>query len=153
MRITKKRRLELLGDVWLFERCSGRELDVLQSAATEVHLPAGRILANQGEPGHEFIVIVDGKAEVTRNGTEMAVLGPGSFFGEMSLLDGEPRTATVTTLEPTRVLALTSAAFKNVVTTMPSVNHKMLIVLTARLRDLEARYVPARERNAPSDLS
>jgi CRP/FNR family transcriptional regulator, cyclic AMP receptor protein len=82
-----------------------------------------------------------------------AVLGPGSFFGEMSLLDGEPRTATVTTLEPTRVLALTSTAFKNVVTTMPSVNHKMRIVLTARLRELEARYVPAPERNAPSDLS
>ncbi len=56
-------------------------------------------------------------------------------------------------LEPTRVLTLTSAAFKNVVTTMPSVNHKMLIVLTARLRVLEAGYVPARERNAPSDLS
>jgi hypothetical protein len=46
MRVTKKRRLELLGDVWLFERCSGRELDVLQGAATEVHLPAGRILAS-----------------------------------------------------------------------------------------------------------
>jgi CRP/FNR family cyclic AMP-dependent transcriptional regulator len=153
MRVTKKRRLELLGDVWLFERCSGRELDVLQGAATEVHLPAGRILASQGERGQQFIVIVDGKAEVTRDGTEIAVLGPGSFFGEMSLLDGEPRTATVTTLEPTRVLALTSAAFKKVVTTMPSVNHKMLTVLTARLRDIETKYVPARERTAPSDLA
>jgi CRP-like cAMP-binding protein len=153
MRITKKRRLDLIGSVWLFERCSRKELELLQSIATPATLLAGRTLATQGEPGREFVVIVDGKAQVTRDGTEIAVLGPGSFFGEMSLLDGKPRTATVTTLEPTQVLIMTSVAFKDVVATMPSVDRKMLTVLTERLRDIETKYVPAHERSTNPDIA
>lgn len=146
MRVTKKRGRDLLGRVWLFERCSNKELDLLQEAATEMEFPAGKELTTQGEMGRHFMVIVEGGAQVTRDGTEIAVLGPGSFFGEMSLLDGQPRTATVTTLEPTRVLMLTNAAFNGALATMPSVDRKMLTVLAARLRDIEARYVPANER-------
>jgi len=146
MRITKKSRMNLLGGVWLFEQCSQRELDLLQRAATEIQVSTGKTLATQGELGREFIVLVDGGAAVTRDGTEIALLGPGAFFGEMSLLDGKPRTATVTTLEPTRVLVLTRAAFTTVVTTMPSVDRKMLTVLASRLRDKEVKYVPAHER-------
>jgi CRP-like cAMP-binding protein len=153
MHITKKRRVDLIGNVWLFERCSQRELDVLQSAATALQVPAGRVLAEQGELGREFVVIVDGKASVTRDGTEIAVLGGGSFFGEMSLLDGRPRSATVTTLEPTQILVLTSGGFRNVVNTMPSVDRKMLAVLAERLRDIETKYVPAHERNTRSDIA
>lgn len=140
--VTKKRRLELLGSVWLFEQCSRRELNLLQSAATEMQLTAGKILTKQGEVGRHFIVIVEGNVEVTRDGTQIAVLGPGSFFGEMSLLDGQPRTATAITLGPTHVLMLTTAAFNEVLTTMPSVDRKLLTVLAGRLRDIEARYVP-----------
>ena len=146
MHVTKKRRLELLGSVWLFAQCSNRELNTLESAATEMQLEAGKILTQQGEIGRHFVVIVEGKVEVTRDGTQMAVLGPGSFFGEMSLLDGQPRTATATTIEPTHVLMLTTAAFNEVLATMPSVDRKLLTVLAARLRDVEARYVPANER-------
>jgi CRP/FNR family cyclic AMP-dependent transcriptional regulator len=146
MRITKKHRVDLLANVWLFEQCSQRELDVLQRATTELELPAGRALTKQGELGREFMVIVEGKAEVTRDGTEIAVLGKGAFFGEMSLLEGEPRTATVTTLEPCRLLVLTRSDFMGVVTSMPSVDRKMLTVLASRLRDIEAKYVPAHER-------
>jgi CRP/FNR family cyclic AMP-dependent transcriptional regulator len=153
MRVSKKRRLDLLGSVWLFERCSRRELDVLSSAATALQVPAGRTLAKQGELGREFVVIVDGKAQVTRNGTEIGVVGPGSFFGEMSLLDGKPRTATVTTLEPTHVLVMTAAAFNSVVATMPSVDRKMLMVLTDRLREIEAKYVPTHERSTHADIA
>jgi CRP/FNR family transcriptional regulator, cyclic AMP receptor protein len=153
MRVSKKRRLDLLGSVWLFERCSRRELDVLSSAATALQVPAGRTLAKQGELGREFVVIVDGKAEVTRDGTQIGVVGPGSFFGEMSLLDGKPRTATVTTVEPTHVLVMTAAAFNSVVATMPSVDRKMLMVLTDRLREIEAKYVPAHERSTHTDIA
>ena len=153
MQITKKRRVDLLSDVWLFEQCSRRELEVIQSAATEVHVVPGRVLTSQGEAGREFVVIVEGKASVTRDGTEIAVLGPGSFFGEMSLLDGKPRTATVAAVEPTRILVLTTPAFNGVVATMPSVDRKMLTVLAGRLRDIEARYVPASERASNLDLA
>jgi CRP/FNR family transcriptional regulator, cyclic AMP receptor protein len=153
MRLTKKDRLALVGKVWLFERCSARELDLLQRAATEVEVPAGKVLASQGEIGREFVVIVDGKADVTRGGTLIAVLGTGSFFGEMSLLDHLPRTATVTTTEPTRVLVLTAAAFNTVVETMPSVDRKMLLILAQRLRDIEAKFVPLDERMAQPEIA
>jgi CRP/FNR family cyclic AMP-dependent transcriptional regulator len=153
VRITKTYRLETLRKVWLFERCSGRELDTLQRATTLVHLPAGRVLAEQGELGQEFVVILEGKANVSRNGTDIAVLEAGSFFGEMSLLEGKPRTATVTTLEPSEVLVLTRQAFNGVVATMPSVDRKMLTVLASRLRDIEARYVPQAERRRDLDIA
>jgi CRP-like cAMP-binding protein len=153
MRVSKKRGRDLLGKVWLFERCSNRELDLLQDAATEMEFPAGKALTTQGETGRHFMVIVEGEAEVSRDGTQIAVLGPGSFFGEMSLLDGQPRTATVTTRAPTRVLMITTAAFNGALTTMPSVDRKMLTVLAARLRDIEARYVPANERTTNADLA
>ena len=153
MRVSKKRGRDLLGKVWLFERCSNRELDLLQEAATEMEFPAGKALTTQGETGRHFMVIVEGEAEVSRDGTQIALLGPGSFFGEMSLLDGQPRTATVTTREPTRVLMITTAAFNGALATMPSVDRKMLTVLAARLRDIEARYVPANERTTNADLA
>ena len=88
------------------------------------------------------------------DGTRIAVLGPGSFFGEMSLLNGKPRTATAITFEPTHVLMLTTAAFNEVLTTMPSVNRKLLSVLAGRLRDIEARYVPyQRARSTNTETS
>jgi CRP/FNR family transcriptional regulator, cyclic AMP receptor protein len=148
MHVTKKRRLELLRSVWLFEGCSQRELNVLESAVTEMQLPTGKILTEQGALGRHFVVIVEGEVEVIRDGTQIAVLGPGSFFGEMSLLDGQPRTATATTLGPAQVLMLTTSAFNQVLTTMPSVDRKLLTVLAKRLRDIEARFVPASERSA-----
>jgi CRP/FNR family transcriptional regulator, cyclic AMP receptor protein len=152
LQITKKKRVDLMRRVWLFEQCSQRELDLLQRAVTQIDVPSGRELVQQGSLGREFIVIVEGTASVTRDGTQLAVLESGSFFGEMSLLDGKPRTATVTTLEPTRVLILTRAEFGSVVTTMPSVDRKMLSVLASRLRDIETTYVPASERQTNTDV-
>jgi CRP-like cAMP-binding protein len=148
MKVTKQQRRDLLGNVWLFEHCTRKELNALESATTEMELDAGEILTKQGETGRHFMVIVDGEVEVTRDGTQIAVLGPGAFFGEMSLLDGKPRAATAITLGPTYVLMLTGAAFNEVLTMMPSVDRKLLTVLAGRLREIEERYVPANERGA-----
>jgi len=142
----KDARIELLGSVWLFERCSRKELSLLASNATLLATPPGKILAREGEIGREFFVIVSGKAEVTRHGSSLGVLGVGDFFGEMALLDRQRRSATVTTIVDTDVLVLTSNAFVSVVESMPSVDRKMLTVLAERLRDLEERYVPSAER-------
>jgi CRP/FNR family cyclic AMP-dependent transcriptional regulator len=151
MRLKRVDRIGLFANVWLFEHCNRRELDALQRAATPLEVPAGKVLATQGETGREFFVVVDGTAEVTRGGTPVGMLGPGSFFGEMSLLERKPRAATVTTLEPTTVLVMSARDFDDVVKTMPSVDRKMLVALSSRLRDIEARYVPetavARVRN------
>jgi CRP/FNR family transcriptional regulator, cyclic AMP receptor protein len=143
MRKIMNRRLEVLRDIWLFDRCTRRELEALESVATALSVPAGRTLVRQGELGREFVVIMSGRAEVVYEDTRLAVLGPGSFFGEMSLLDRKPRTASVTTLEPTEILVLTTVAFNDVTTTMPSVDRKLMKVLVERLRDVEAKYVPA----------
>jgi CRP-like cAMP-binding protein len=142
----------LLHNVWLFEQCNARELSELDGAMTELDVPDGRVLARQGDVGREFVVIVDGKAEVTRNGTTIAVLGSGDFFGEMSLLDHQPRTATVTTVAPARILVMTVASFNSLIATMPSVDRKMLAVLAHRLREVEARFVPPQERRSTADI-
>jgi CRP-like cAMP-binding protein len=152
MRLKKKDGIELLRAVWLFERCSKRELDALQRIATPVDVPAGKVLTTEGEIGREFFVIVRGRAEATRGGIALAPVEAGSFFGEMALLDRRPRSATVTTLEPTTVLAITAGAFNALVGDMPSVDRKMLIVLAERLRDVESRFVPADERVTNPDL-
>lgn len=139
-------RIKLLGDVWLFERCSRKELAVIASHATPVQFEAGKVLAREGAVGREFFVVMAGKVEATRNGVSIGVMGPGSFFGEMALLDGQPRVATVVAVEPTEMLVLTTQGFGSVVDQMPSVDRKMLTVLATRLRELEDRFVPAGER-------
>ena len=149
----KDARIELLRTVWLFERCTKKELEALAALATPVDLHAGKVLATQGEQGDQFFVIVSGKAEASREGVSIGSLGPGGFFGEMSLLERLPRVATVTTTEPTTVLVLTAKAFDQLVASMPSVDRKMLIVLANRLRDIESRYVPAEARIIPTDVT
>ena len=149
----KDGKIELLRKVWLFERCTNKELDAIARLATPLDLPAGKVLATQGEQGREFFVIVSGKVEATRANVQIGTLGPGSFFGEMSLLERLPRVATVTTTEPTAVLVLTAREFDDLVASMPSVDRKMLIVLANRLRDIESRYVPDDARIVSTDIT
>ena len=144
--VRRNAQIELLRNVWLFERCSKKELEAIARVATPLDLPADKVLTRQGEPGSEFFVIVSGKAKATREGVGIGTLGPGSFFGEMSLLEDLPRVATVTTTEPTTVLVVHARDFNRLLTDLPSVDRKMLVVLARRLRDLEDRYVPAADR-------
>jgi CRP-like cAMP-binding protein len=142
----KDARVELLRNVWLFERCSKKELALLATNSTPVTVEAGTVLAHEGDIGREFFVIISGRAEVTKSAAHLGTLGIGDFFGEMSLLDRCPRSATITTIVESELLVLTAPAFTNVVDSMPSVDRKMLTVLVERLRDVEERYVPAAER-------
>ena len=96
---------------------------------------------------------VSGKAEATRGDIPIGVLGPGTFFGEMSLLENKPRVATVTTTEPTSVLVLTAREFDLVVKDMPAVDRKILVVLAERLREVEERYVPVDARVVSKDIA
>jgi CRP-like cAMP-binding protein len=149
----KNRSIEVFSSVWLFSRCTKKELAALVSLATQIDVPAGKVLATQGQTGSEFFVIVTGKAEATRNDVPIGTLGPGTFFGEMSLLQHKPRVATVTTTEPTTVLVLTAKEFDKLVASMPSVDRKMLTMMADRLRDLEERYVPADDRVISKDIA
>ena len=145
--------IDMLFSVLLFSPCTKKELEALASLATQVDVPAGKVLATQGQTGSEFFVIVSGKAEATRSDVPIGVLGPGTFFGEMSLLEHKPRVATVTTTEPTSVLVLTAREFDKLVESMPSVDRKMLTVIADRLRELEERFVPADARVISKDIA
>jgi CRP-like cAMP-binding protein len=149
--MSKKAHIEALRKVWLFERCTNKELGILAANVTQVSVPAGKVLATEGDLGREFFVLLSGNVEASRGGVAIRDLGPGSFFGEMALLDRQPRTATVTATEPSELLVLTTRAFVSVIDTMPSVDRKMLTVLAERLRDVENRYVPTDEQSLAID--
>ena len=149
----KNEYVDLLSSVWLFSRCTKKELHALGALATQIDVPAGKVLATQGQTGNEFFVIVSGKAEATRNDIPIGVLGSGTFFGEMSLLEHLPRVASVTTTEPTTVLVLTAREFDTLVESNPSVDRKIMTVMADRIRELEERYVAADARLISKDIA
>jgi CRP-like cAMP-binding protein len=131
--LRKNAKIELLKRVPLFERCSKRELAEIASLADELDLPDARNLTREGAGGFEFIVLVDGAADVVRKGRVVNELGPGDFIGEIALITGAPRTATVRTRGPARVLVLTASGFRTLMRDVPSIQEKVLAALAARL--------------------
>ena len=133
MRVRKDRKRELIKSIPLFAHCTKKELDALTSQFDEVQVPSGKALTTQGEPGREFVVLVDGTAEVTQNGSRVNLLGAGDFLGEIALLSGGPRTATVTATSEVDLLVLTSRGFARVTKEIPSVQASVLKALSERL--------------------
>jgi len=133
MALRRNAKVELLRTVPLFARCSKGELAAIAAEADELDVSAGRALTVEGQSGREFVVLVSGSAEVSRNGKQINTLGDGDFLGEIALLTGVPRTATVTTTTPCHLLILTDRAFRRVTHAMPSVGEKVLQALAERL--------------------
>ena len=131
--LRKDAKIELLKRVPLFERCSKRELAQIAALADELDLPSARDLTREGAGGWEFIVLVEGEADVVRKRRVINELGPGDFVGEIALLTGRPRTATVRTRGPSRILVLTASAFRTLMHDVPSIKDKILAALAARL--------------------
>lgn len=136
----KDRKVDLLRGVGLFSACTDRELGKVARLVTEVAVPAGRVLVEQGEPGREFFVIRDGSAKVLKNGRKVATLGPGAFFGELALLYGGPRTATVVADTPMALYALHAQEFSALLEDAPTVPRKILRALAVRLRESEKSH-------------
>jgi len=132
--LTLDRRNQLLAACPLFGGVTGEDLAAVGDRAVEVDFPADHVIARQGEIGTGFFVIVDGGARVVRDGTELALIGPGDFFGEMSVIDGLPRVASVITTAPTRALALASWEFERLLLDHPTIALAILRGLSARLR-------------------
>jgi CRP/FNR family cyclic AMP-dependent transcriptional regulator len=105
-------------------------------------VPAGKVLTREGEPGREFFVVVDGRARATLGSrTRVDPLGPGSSFGEMSLLDQGPRSATVEAETDMRLHVLDARGFSALISEVPSVARKVLRVMAERLRVAEREAV------------
>jgi CRP-like cAMP-binding protein len=131
---TKTSPTDLLARVPLFKGCSKDELKLLDRATTRADYPAGHVLCKEGAIGRELIILLDGQAVVERDGTQITVLGPGDFIGEMSLLDGGPRSATVTSLSAVSTLILLPHEFWQVIDEVPPMAHRLLSTLATRLR-------------------
>ena len=133
--LRKNAKLELIKRVPLFSGCSKRELEEIAGIADELTIAEGKELTHEGAAGHEFLVLIDGSADVRRKGRKINTLGSGDFLGEISLITGAPRTATVTTTSPARMLVVTARDFRTLLRRMPSLQLKVLEALASRLPD------------------
>jgi CRP/FNR family transcriptional regulator, cyclic AMP receptor protein len=137
-RKSKDAKVELLRGVPLFAACSKRELSRIASLADEIEVPEGRVLTREGDPGWECFVVVDGRATITvGDRARVAPLGSGACFGEMSLLDQGPRSATVEAQTDMHLLVLDARSFSSMLEEFPSVARKMLATMAGRLRVAE----------------
>jgi CRP-like cAMP-binding protein len=132
-----RRGVDLLSQVPLFAGLSRRHLRQLAEHADVVSFREREKIVDAGQPGGTFYVVLEGEARVIRGGKTIGRMAPGDFFGEISLLDGGPRTATVVADTPLTVLRIFKRSFDRVVAQEPTVAAKILAVVARRLREAE----------------
>jgi CRP/FNR family transcriptional regulator, cyclic AMP receptor protein len=132
-RVGRNQKIELLKHASLFSECSKKQLGEIAAIADEIELPAGKDLIRQGERGREFFVLLEGDVMVVKDGKQLQQRGPGDFFGEIALVSKVPRTATVTTTTPVRMLVVTDRDFRHLLETSPDLQRKVLQVLADRV--------------------
>jgi len=133
----RSQEIDLLKKVSLFSNLSKRHLNEISKHADQVPIKAGEVLAQQGKKGWEFIFIVEGKAKVEKDGKVIRHLSAGEFFGEISLIDGEPRTATVIAESDMTILIVHRRSFGHLLDTIPGLQGKIMVSLCKYLRRAE----------------
>ncbi len=133
----KRSKTDVLQNVWLFSACTNKELSRIASLVDEAEVPKGATLTKEGATGREFFAVVDGKATAKLRGKKIASYGPGDFFGEMSLLDQGPRSATITADSDMQLYVLDARSFGTLIEKHPAVARKILRGLAGRLRKAE----------------
>jgi len=136
------RYLKHLAQISLFSACSNRDLQKIAKAADELTIDEEREIVKQDTVGREAFVIVEGSAVVKRNGRAITTLGPGDYFGELALLDGGPRTASVVAETPITLLVLGQREFTGLLDEVPGLALKIMKVLAERIRDLDNKIYP-----------
>ena len=137
MRRSHDPKIEALAAIGMLSHCPLSELALLAESADETTLPAGHVLMREGEPGAEAFVVLAGEAEVVICGQVIASVRPGESVGEMALIDGGPRTATVVAKTPLTVLVV-GRRHASALLDQPGVARGLLEVLSTRLRDADA---------------
>ena len=133
MQLRRNAKVDLLRGVPLFAHCSEKELGQIAVIADELFLPEGAKLIEEGKRGREFFVLVNGTVDVRRGGRKLRTMGDGDFFGEIALVSDAPRSATVTSASPVRVLVITGQAFQRLLTETTTIQAKVLAVLAERV--------------------
>lgn len=125
MRLHKDAKTALITSLPLFAGCTPAEVAEVAALATEMDLGTGRRLATEHADGQEFVVIIEGTAEVIRGDEVINRMGPGDFFGEIALLSGEPRTASVVATSPVHALVIEGHAFRRLLEDAPDIRAKV----------------------------
>jgi CRP/FNR family transcriptional regulator, cyclic AMP receptor protein len=136
-RRSRRERADALARVPLFADLGRRHLNQLADAAQIVSYRQGTTVIREGDPGATLFVIVDGTADVSRGGRTLATLSPGEFFGEVSLLDGGPRTASIVAQTPLTAVRLFRTPFYRLVQAEPAIGVRVLAELARRIRRVD----------------
>ena len=134
----RSQKATLLQSVPIFRGLSRKQITQIERLVTETTVPAGTRMATAGEYGRELVIIVEGRATVTVGRKRTVRLGPGDFWGEMSLVDGGPRSATVEAASDMVLLVAGGREFSRLLERAPQIAMKIMGVLSQRLRDAEA---------------
>jgi CRP-like cAMP-binding protein len=133
MRLGKDGKVELIKKVPLFSRLSKKGLEEVAHIADELDLPNGKQMAEEGDRGREFFVLLEGEAEVKKGDRTINTMGPGDFFGEIALVTKMPRTASVTATTDVRVLVITERDFGALLKHSPEVGRCVAEALAERV--------------------
>jgi CRP-like cAMP-binding protein len=137
-RVSQDDKIERLEEVGLLAGCSRRQLRAIARISEVIEVAEGTVLARNGQPGEQFFLILDGSARVEVTSRKRSRLEPGQYFGEMSLLDGGPRSATVVADTPLRLLVIKRRDFATLLREAPEVTQSLLATLSRRVRVAEA---------------
>jgi CRP-like cAMP-binding protein len=133
MRLGKDSKVELIKKVPLFSKLSKKGLEDVAHLADELDLPSGKTMAEEGDRGREFFVLLEGEAEVTKGGQRINVMRDGDFFGEIALVTKMPRTASVTATKDVRVLVITERDFSALLKRSTEVSRGVAEALAERI--------------------
>ena len=132
-------KITALGRVPLFAHCTRKELAFIARKGDEIDVPAGKTLITQDRPSDAFYVQLEGESEVKIGGRRRRVMKPGDFFGEISMIDRGPGTATVITLTPSRLFVMSHVQFRDAIKASDPLMVKVLTAMGQRLREDAAR--------------
>ena len=129
--------VEMLQRTPLWSSLNEKELKVIAEESKELNFDSGHVIVEKGATGVGFFLVLEGMVEVRSEGRVLSKLGPGQFFGEMSLLDDRPRSADVIAVEPSKCLGLTRWTFNGIVSHHPKIALKVMQELIRRLRETD----------------
>ena len=135
--MARDEKIDLLRTVPLFAGLDDRDMERVSTLADIIDLPADRLLMTQGQHGWEMFILVSGSARIERDGQSLGERGAGEVLGEIALLDGGPRTATVTLSEPSRLLVVARREFQALMDEFPDIRLRVLEAVAHRLRSLD----------------
>lgn len=139
-RVSKNDKIALLASLPLFERSTKRELGHVASVLAQTTKAPGAVLTREGQVGGLAFIILDGTAEVRRGNTVLGTAGPGEMVGELALIDGRPRSASVRATSEMDVLEFASEDFERLLDTVPKFSRNVMRALSMRIRSMDARW-------------